>query len=80
MRSKEANMALEKLNWAEAVTLASPYPYVLGVANSPDGKPNAIGLCWWTFTSVKPPLLIISVAPERYSHECLKHSGEFGVA
>ncbi|MGQ9706360.1 MAG: flavin reductase family protein [bacterium] len=60
-----------------AVTLASPYSYVLAVTITPDGRPNIIGLCWWTYVSLSPPMLAISVGKHRYSHTCLEHLGEF---
>lgn len=60
-----------------AVTLASPYPYVLATTVNAEGKPNAMGLGWWTFVSASPPMLAISVGPGRYSHANLEKSGEF---
>jgi len=61
----------------EAITLASPFPYVLATVVDPQGRANAIGLCWWTFTSWEPLNLAIAVGHPRYSHECLDHCGEF---
>jgi flavin reductase (DIM6/NTAB) family NADH-FMN oxidoreductase RutF len=61
----------------EAITLASPYPYVLATVLDPQDRANAIGLCWWTFTSWEPLRLAIAVGHRRYSHECLDHCGEF---
>jgi flavin reductase (DIM6/NTAB) family NADH-FMN oxidoreductase RutF len=66
-----------EIDWNEAVTLASPYSYVLAVTIAPDGLPNIIGLCWWTYVSWSPPMLIISVGRPRYSHDCIEHLGEF---
>jgi flavin reductase (DIM6/NTAB) family NADH-FMN oxidoreductase RutF len=60
-----------------ALTLASPFPYVLATTINDEGKPNAIGLGWWTFVSGTPPMLAISVAPGRYSHANLQTCGEF---
>ena len=60
-----------------AVTLASPFPYVLATTVNAEGKPNAIGLGWWTFTSWEPPMIAISVGHARYSHECLDACKEF---
>ena len=61
----------------QAFELASPFPYVLATVLTPDGRPNAIGLGWWTFTSWEPLHLAISVGHKKFSHECLEHSGEF---
>ncbi len=68
---------LKEVTWEEAIKLASPYPYVLAVTVDKGGKPNAIGLGWWTYVSWEPPMIAIALGPERYSHECLEHCGEF---
>ncbi len=68
---------LKELSWEEAIKLASPYPYVLAVTVDKNGKPNAIGLGWWTYVSWEPPMIAIAVGPERYSYECLEYCGEF---
>lgn len=46
-----------------------------------DGKsrPNIITLAWSMVTSFNPPMVAISVAPERYSHDIIERSGEFVV-
>jgi flavin reductase (DIM6/NTAB) family NADH-FMN oxidoreductase RutF len=41
------------------------------------GKPNAMGLSWWTFTSLQPPMIAISVGHTRYTHECIEAGKEF---
>lgn len=68
---------LRTLSWDEAVELGSPYPYVLAVSVDEEGRPNIIGLGWWTFASWDPPQVAISVGRERYSHHCIQHCGEF---
>jgi len=68
---------LREIPWEEAILLASPYPYVLAVTVDKAGRPNAIGLCWWTYVSWSPPMVAIAVGRERYSHECLMYCGEF---
>ncbi len=42
-------------------------------------KPNIITLAWSMVTSFNPPMVAISVAPERYSHDIIEKSGEFVV-
>jgi flavin reductase (DIM6/NTAB) family NADH-FMN oxidoreductase RutF len=74
-----SNGSMKQIDPKEALTLASPYPYTLAVTLTPDGKPNAIGISWWTFTSMVPPMLLISVGHTRYSYECLKNLGEFAL-
>lgn len=72
-----ADVRMEEVDWNDAITLASPHAYVLGVTIAHDEKPNIIGLGWWSFCSWDPPMLTIAVAPPRYSHDCLEHLGEF---
>jgi len=74
-----SDSTMKQIDWNEALTLASPYPYTLAVTLSPEGKPNAIGISWWTICSWDPPMLLISVGGPRYSRECLKNLGEFAL-
>ena len=69
--------ALREMSWDDAITLSSPHPYVLGVTADAAGKPNAIGLCWWTICSWEPPMIAISVGKPRYSRECLDDCQQF---
>ena len=68
---------LKEISWNEAVTLGSPYNYVLAVTVDNKGKPNIIGLGWWTFVSWTPKMIVISIGRERYSHECIEYCKEF---
>jgi flavin reductase (DIM6/NTAB) family NADH-FMN oxidoreductase RutF len=68
---------LKEMNWKDAVTIASPYPYVLVTGVGKDGKPNAMGLGWWSFTSMNPPLLLVSIGKSRYTLECIRHAKDF---
>ncbi len=72
-------MALKEVSWDEALEWASPFPYVLAVTVDKDGRPNIIGLAWWTFVSWDPKMVAIAVGYKRYSYECLKHLGEFAL-
>jgi flavin reductase (DIM6/NTAB) family NADH-FMN oxidoreductase RutF len=68
---------MQEISWNEAIELGSPYPYALATTVGKDGRPNIIGLAWWTIISWEPPMIAISVGFGRYSHECLEHCGEF---
>ncbi len=68
---------LKELSWDEAIKLGSPYNYVLAVTINNKGKPNIIGLGWWTFVSWNPKMIAISIGKERYSHECIEYCKEF---
>ncbi|MEM3703388.1 MAG: flavin reductase family protein [Candidatus Bathyarchaeia archaeon] len=43
------------------------------------GKPNIITLAWVMPTSKSPPLVAVSIAPNRYSHMLIEETGEFVV-
>ena len=59
-------------------TLLNPEPPVLVSCGSPE-KPNLITVGWTGTICTQPPMLSISVRPERYSHHLIKESGEFVV-
>jgi hypothetical protein len=42
---------MEEVGWNDAVTLASPYPYALGVTLAPDRKPNVIASMYTKLTA-----------------------------
>lgn len=68
---------LKEMNWKQAVTAASPYPYLLVTSLGKDDKPNAMGLGWWSFTSMNPPLMLVSIGKTRYTLECIRHTKDF---
>ncbi|MBC7328113.1 flavin reductase family protein [bacterium] len=68
-RSLTPNQALQLINHG---------PTILVTAVGERG-PNIITLAWSTPVSIRPPLLAISVAPSRYSHDLILNSGEFVV-
>ena len=57
-------------------TLLNPEPPVLVSCGSPD-KPNLITVGWCGTICTQPPMVSISVRPERYSYGLIKDSGEF---
>lgn len=59
-------------------TLLNPEPPVLVSCGSPD-KPNLITVGWCGTICTQPPMLSISVRPERYSHGLIRQSGVFVV-
>ncbi len=60
-------------------TLLFPTPVVLVTSVDEAGKPNIITLAWVGVVNSEPPMIGISVRPERYSHDCIKRSKEFVV-
>lgn len=59
-------------------TLLNPEPPVL-VSCGPVDHPNLITVGWCGTICTQPPMLSISVRPERYSHHLIRESGVFVV-
>ncbi len=57
-----------------------PERTVLAVSISREGRPNIITLGWNMPTSVRPPMVAISVGVSRYSHKLISEGGEFVLA
>ena len=68
---------MKEITWNEAIELGSPYPYTLITTVDRDGKPNIMGLSWWTITSWEPKLIAVSIGHPRHTHECIEHCKEF---
>lgn len=69
-----------------ATTYLCPTPSVLvgcaadeGWKNHEGAAPNLITVAWTGICCSKPPMLSISLKPERYSYELITHTGEFTV-
>ena len=54
-----------------------PLPVVMVSLVDRDGRPNIITLAWVGTVCTNPPMVSISVRPERYSYPILKETGEF---
>ncbi len=54
-----------------------PLPVVMVTVADRNGKPNIITLAWVGTVCSDPPMVSISVRPERYSYDILKDTGEF---
>lgn len=68
---------MKEIDLGKAIELGSPYPYTLVVTVDKEGKPNIMGVSWWTLTCVQPPMIAISIGHTRYTHECLENCKEF---
>ena len=74
-----APQRLDKLGW-KASTLLSPVPAVMvSCGGVGEWKPNIITIAWAGTICSEPPMLSISVRPERYSYAILRETGEFVV-
>jgi flavin reductase (DIM6/NTAB) family NADH-FMN oxidoreductase RutF len=62
-----------------ASRLLHPMHTVLVSCVGKSGKPNIITLAWAMPTSINPPLVAVSIAPRRYSHNLIEETKEFVV-
>jgi flavin reductase (DIM6/NTAB) family NADH-FMN oxidoreductase RutF len=70
---------IEKQSWKPGNVL-SPVPAVLVSCGGAQGwKPNLITIAWIGSICSEPPMLSISVRPERYSYEIIRTTREFVV-
>ena len=44
-----------------------------------DGKPNAMTAAWAVPVSHRPPLVVVHIAPQRYTHDIIMETKEFGL-
>ena len=65
------------VNYGSAYRLLHPMHTILVSCMGKASKPNITTVAWAMPTSQKPPLIAISIAPERYSHSLIEESGEF---
>lgn len=56
-----------------------PLPAVLVTVRDKEGRDNMITIAWAGTACTNPPMLYISVRPERYSYKALRETGEFVV-
>ena len=56
-----------------------PLPAVLVTVRDTDGRDNMLTIAWVGTVCTNPPMLYISVRPERYSYHMLEESGQFVV-
>jgi flavin reductase (DIM6/NTAB) family NADH-FMN oxidoreductase RutF len=59
--------------------LLHPYNTTLVTSKTSDGKNNIMSVAWIIPVSVNPPLLAMSIRPNRYSYEIIKETKEFVV-
>lgn len=69
---------MDKIDFKGSVIL-NPVPVVLITSKNNEGKINAFTVGWTGTINTKPPMLYISIRPERLSYEYIKESMEFVV-
>ena len=67
-----------KQHW-NAGNMLNPVPAVMVSVSDGNGKNNIITVAWAGTICTNPPMLSISVRPERYSYEMIKSTKEFVV-
>ncbi len=65
-----------KQTW-KAGNMLFPLPAVMVSCKSADGRPNIITVAWAGTICSEPPMVSISVRPERHSHDIIASSGGF---
>ena len=65
-----------KISWKPG-NMLYPVPAVMVSCRRENESPNIITVAWAGTTNTNPPMVSISVRPERYSYEIIKETGEF---
>ena len=70
---------IEKQSWKPGNVLCPAPPVLVSCGGTQGWKPNLITIAWAGNVCSDPPMLSISVRPERYSHEIIRTTREFVV-
>lgn len=60
-------------------TILNPVPVVMVTSTDGKGKSNIITVAWAGTVNSEPPMISISIRPERYSYDLIKETKEFVV-
>lgn len=75
---KKWGQKMGKQHW-KGGNMLNPVPAVMVSVADENGKSNIITVAWAGTVCTNPPMLSISVRPERYSYDIIKRTGEFVV-
>ena len=67
---------MAKQTWKPG-NMLNPVPAVMVSVADKEGKPNIITIAWVGTVCTNPPMVSISVRPERYSYHMIEETGEF---
>jgi flavin reductase (DIM6/NTAB) family NADH-FMN oxidoreductase RutF len=70
---------IEKQSWKPGNVLSPAPPVLVSCGGTPGWKPNLITIAWAGNVCSDPPMLSISVRPERYSYDIIRTTREFVV-
>ena len=76
MQVKTKEIPMAKQHW-KAGNMLYPLPAVMVSCQSENEKPNIITVAWAGTICTNPPMVSISIRPERHSYHMIKESGEF---
>ena len=69
---------VDKISW-KAGNMLYPLPAIMVSLTDKLGNSNIITLAWAGTICTNPPMLSVSIRPERYSYDIIKETGEFVV-
>ena len=69
---------VDKISW-KAGNMLYPLPAIMVSLTDKAGNSNIITLAWASTICTNPPMLSVSIRPERYSYDIIKETGEFVV-
>jgi flavin reductase (DIM6/NTAB) family NADH-FMN oxidoreductase RutF len=67
---------MSKIEWKPG-NMVYPIPAVMVSVRDKEGKDNILTVAWVGTVCTNPPMVSISVRPERYSYKALEETGEF---
>jgi flavin reductase (DIM6/NTAB) family NADH-FMN oxidoreductase RutF len=67
---------MPKIQWKPS-TILNPVPVVMVTCADKQGKPNIITIAWTGTINSEPPMVSISIRPERYSHGIISERRQF---
>jgi len=76
-RERGGSMNLEKKETWRGGNMLYPVPAVMISCQRPGEKPNIITAAWAGTVCSDPPMVSVSIRPERYSYAIIKETGQF---
>lgn len=73
---KRGLQGVAKINFKPG-NMLYPLPVVMVSMQGRDGKKNIITIAWAGTVCTNPPMVSISIRPERYSYDIIRETGEF---